>query len=188
MIDQALVDSNILSLRNSIKNKKDIGLDYAYVLSDIFSSELIEKIKEEFDTNTTWENVQHQETRPRKSMPWKPESVIEEVHMVFQALEEEISEISGQNLKFSSVNFWQDLPGYTIVPHVDNNRITVAIQVYINVADLAAGTEMYKDGNMFYKLPWISNTGYVLKNVPTSVHGMTMPVDTLRQHLYAIYK
>jgi len=188
MIDQGLIESNISTLRDSLNNRKGTGLDYVYSLNNVFSIDMIEKIRKEFKFNTEWNTVHLQEKFPRKAIPWKPESVVEEVYSVFRALEQEISVIFSTQLKFQSVNFWQDSPGYTIDPHLDNNRISVAVQVYINEADPLLGTEMYKDGNVFYKLPWISNTGYILNNTPDSIHGMQTAGTTSRQHVYAIYK
>jgi len=188
MIDQNLINSNVNAFRESLVNRKDIGLNYVYVLSNIFTNDMIEKIKQEFDSNTTWNNVHLQENFPRKAIPWKPDSVIEEVYMVFQSLEKEVSNIFSRQLKFQSVNFWQDSTGYTINPHIDNDRISVAIQVYINDADPMLGTEMHKNGNVFYKLLWQSNTGYILNNIPESIHSMLTPANTLRQHIYVIYK
>lgn len=188
MIDQTLIESNIITLRDSLNNRKGTGLDYVHSLNNVFSIDMIEKIRKEFESNTEWTTVHLQEKLPRKAIPWKSESVVEEVHSVFQALEQEVSVIFSKQLKFQSVNFWQDSPGYSINPHLDNNRISVAVQVYINEADPLLGTEMYKDGDVFYKLPWIPNTGYILNNTPNSIHGMRTTGNTNRQHVYAIYK
>jgi len=188
MIDRELVESNIITVGQSLVNRTDIGLDYAYALTDVFSAAMIEKIKQEFDSNTIWDKVDLQENSPRKIIPWKSESVIEEVYMVFQELEQEVSDTFSRQLKLQSVNFWQDSPGYTISPHIDNNRISVAMQIYINQSNYEAGTEMYKDHDVIYKLPWVPNTGYILNNTDKSIHGMMTTVNTLRQHIYVIFK
>jgi len=82
---------------------------------------------------------------------------------------------------------WEDSPEYTIDPHVDNDAINYAVQIYLNDADPDCGTCMYRDGEVIYQVPFKKNTGYILKNGVNSWHGMTKP-GNVRRSLYVNYR
>lgn len=186
MIDFNLIDANNKQLSASILNRVDIGLPWAYKIENVFTNALLEKIKIKFNSNTQWEKVNLQNDKNRNLIKWEPDSVIEEVHNIFESCQDIVSDVFKRKVVFKSVNFWKDLPGYTISPHIDNQQISIAIQVYIGESTALAGTELYLDNKQFTKLPWINNTGYILNNTPVSVHGMTIP-SSQRTSVYGIY-
>jgi hypothetical protein len=188
MIDFELVNSNIESLRRSLVLKNSVGVDWAYGLGQVFTDLFIDKVTAEFDTNTEWTTVDLQTTSDRKLIAWKQDSVIEEAHMIFEACTQQVSELFQKDMTFSSVNFWQDGPAYSIAPHTDitSGRISASIQIYIGESGASSGTELYSNGVIFYKFPWKQNTGYIMNTVPASVHGMMSPGYT-RRSVYAIY-
>lgn len=189
MIDFPLVTVNQQSLRNSLSNKEDVGVNWAYRLTNVFSDSFVSKVIAEFNTNTNWKTLDLQAHMDRKLIVWHSDSVVEEAHMVFESCQDDMSEMFKKKLTFSSVNFWQDGPTYTIRPHADTTtgKIAASIQVYIGESGPNSGTELHKDGAIFYKFPWQNNTGYVMNTVPESIHSMTYPGFT-RRSVYAIYK
>lgn len=189
MIDFALVNANQSSLKDSLASRLEVGVDWAYRLTNVFSPEFVSKALAEFETNTQWNRIDLQKHFDRRLILWKSDSVIEEAHMIFESCESEMSKLFNKPLKFSSVNFWQDGPTYTIRPHADTTtgKIAASIQVYVGESGPLSGTELYKDGQVFYRFPWQENTGYVMNTVPESIHGMGNPGYT-RHSIYAIYK
>jgi hypothetical protein len=188
MLNFNLINENIDTVASSISNRKDIGLSWAYELENVFTDDFLNKIELKFSENLMWESVKLQEKLPRRSIPWQPDSVIEEAHNIFKSLTTPISELFCRDVKFVSINFWDDSEKYTIGPHLDNDEISIAIQVYVNDASINLGTEFYKDSKLYHKIPWKKNSGYILNNTFESYHGMTAITTANRHSLYAIFK
>ncbi len=92
----------------------------------------------------------------------------------------------GFNLKFDSVDVWQDLPGYYLTPHTDNESIKVAVQIYLSDND--QGTCLYNEkGEIVYKFPFRNNFGYSLLNNKNSMHGVPEIKNSGRISLYVRY-
>jgi hypothetical protein len=189
MIDSNLVDSAAAQIKQSLTNRQSVGVGWSYALNNILPQPLLDKIKSEFAINEEWTTVHYQENSGRRQIPWKPESVIEETHMAFEACNELVGDIFKENVKLTSVNFWSDPAGYTIPPHTDNNRVGIAIQLYIGDADQqASGTELFANPTtQITKFPWIDNSGYILHNIPESLHGLTS-LGPQRTSIYVIYR
>jgi hypothetical protein len=114
--------------------------------------------------------------------------VLEEIHQSFALLAPSLGQKWGKSIKLSSVNFWEDTPGFDMKAHLDSDIIAVTLQVYLNDADEISGTEFFdENGNLLYKNPWQKNTGYTLINTPDSWHGVTTPGNLQRRSIYAVY-
>ena len=70
---------------------------------------------------------------------------------------------------------WEDSAGYKVGPHVDQYRIDIAWQTYIQVDDNTIGTELYRDqqGTLAKKLSSINNSGWIMVNDSESWHGFS---------------
>ena len=90
------------------------------------------------------------------------------------------------NLKFESVDIWVDSKGYKLIPHVDDSRIKLHLQVYLSNDN--KGTTLYdKVGKELYTFPFKANFGYALLNNEHSYHGVEEIIDDGRTSLYVRY-
>ena len=91
------------------------------------------------------------------------------------------------DLKFDSVDVWQDLSGYYLTPHTDNESIKVAVQIYLSDHD--QGTCMYDHENeIVHTFPFKNNFGYSLLNNENSLHGVPEIKKDGRISLYVRYQ
>ena len=90
------------------------------------------------------------------------------------------------NLKFESVDVWVDGKGYKLMPHVDDSRIKLHLQVYLSNDN--KGTTLYdKVGKELYTFPFKANFGYALLNNEHSYHGVEEITEDGRTSLYVRY-
>jgi len=103
---------------------------------------------------------------------------------ITKALEEKFR----TDLKFNSVDIWQDSPGYFLEPHTDDPRIKLALQIYLG--DNSVGTSLYdKDNNILKTFKYKLNCGYALLNTDISRHGTEGKVtDEVRNSIYVRYR
>ena len=90
------------------------------------------------------------------------------------------------NLKFDSVDVWVDGKGYKLIPHVDDSKIKLHLQVYLSNNN--KGTTLYdKAGKELYTFPFKVNVGYALLNNEHSYHGVEEITENGRTSLYVRY-
>jgi len=100
---------------------------------------------------------------------------------------EAIQKKFGIDLKFNSLDVWIDGKGYFLVPHVDDSRIKLHLQVYLSNDN--KGTTLYdKAGKELYTFPFKANFGYALLNNEHSYHGVKEIIDDGRTSLYVRYQ
>lgn len=173
----------------SIANRTRIA-SWAWRIENVLPDDIIVDIRDFMAANQKWETEQLEFDIPRRAVHWDQVSTspYRRMHYAFQQLSPVISEAIGHQVDFQHCNMWEDGTEYIIPPHVDNDSIRVAIQVYLNDADEDCGTSIYSSQNTeIYKFPFISNTGYIMHNTPTSWHGMMTP-GNVRRSLYANYR
>ena len=101
---------------------------------------------------------------------------------ITQALEKKFK----TDLTFSSVDVWVDGKGYKQMPHVDDSRIKLHLQVYLSNDN--KGTTLYdKAGKELYTFPFKANFGYALLNNEHSYHGVEEITEDGRTSLYVRY-
>jgi len=90
-------------------------------------------------------------------------------------------------LTFKSVDIWLDNAGYYLRPHTDDERIKLALQIYLGNDNVGTGLYDEKD-KMIKSFPYRINSGYALLNNRFSRHGTTARVSHgERMSLYARY-
>ena len=91
------------------------------------------------------------------------------------------------SLTFDSVDIWRDNAGYYLPPHTDDDRIKLALQIYLG--DNNVGTSLYDEkGDIIKSFQYHTNSGYALLNNRFSRHGTTARVSHgERMSLYARY-
>ena len=101
---------------------------------------------------------------------------------ITQALEKKFN----TKLTFDSADVWMDGKGYKLVPHVDDSRIKLHLQVYLSNDN--EGTSLYTpSGELLYTFPFKANFGYALYNNVYSYHGVEEIEKDGRISLYARY-
>jgi len=175
-------------IANSIHNRQQV-CDFCWTIDNVLPPNILNTINYFLDSNDKWENVDLQESWPRRAVHWdQPDaSPYKQMHFAFQQLTPVIRGVFNEHVEFQHSNMWEDSPEYTIDPHVDNDAINYAVQIYLNDANPDCGTCMYRDGEVIYQVPFKKNTGYILKNGVNSWHGMTKP-GNVRRSLYVNYR
>lgn len=174
-------------LATSILNATEfnLGEHKLYLLKDCFTDRELSEFEEIF--NGRAEQVHAQEHLPRRRYPSK------ERH--YQVLLEEAI-IDAINKKFNvdcnnlAPLWWQDFAGYHIGPHVDNEGVPAAMQIYLpsNANKRLGTTFKYKDEIL--NVPYVPNTGYICFDTTKLTHQSTSTVSEglTRKSFYCIIK
>ena len=90
-----------------------------------------------------------------------------------------------------TTDIWIDYPGYYLEPHTDDNRIKLAIQIYIG-DEQQPGTSLYsssKSTSKIHEITYQRNRGYALLNNDKSWHAVRpMIAKGTRKSIYVRYK
>ena len=131
--------------------------------------------------------LEFQEDLPRVRLDYKDE-LMKSIKVFFmntnitQALEKKFS----TELKFESVDIWIDDEGYALAPHIDDERIKLALQIYLG--DNNVGTSLYANNGNIKTFEYKFNSGYALLSNANSLHGLDNPVKNPgRTSLYVRY-
>ena len=192
MIDQSSIRLNSQKLQDSLEKRKVTSLSNLYVVQDILGEDMIEKLRHYLssDLDLKWELVPGQENKPRYRISWDFDTVIEELHEVFENATPKINELFlGPDKNFWGISLWKDLPEYRIRWHTDNPDIDVAIQIYL-YTDVGYGTE-FKLGDNTVLVDSHHNSGYMVcysgnRHVPHKTQN-DVPPGMTRYSLYAIW-
>lgn len=104
------------------------------------------------ESNVTWELQEKQEHLPRRKISWLLDSPIETTHNWFAQCS------MFAHLNFMGVTLWKDDTDFWMNEHLDNDRVKVAIQIYLdnrNSPGTQFGDRMIKYGR---------NRGYIMYN------------------------
>jgi hypothetical protein len=188
MIDTELIAEQTAQFERAWSSQQEIvpGL---YKIADALTPAAVAKLKVHVNHATNWSTVEGQELSPRKKLTWQSDSIIEELHMALENLTPAVNKQFNDTEKyFLGLQIWQDQPGYSIPYHSDRLMIDVAMQLYLYDAPHNCGTTFKLDGKII-DVPFVHNTGYVLKNSTTLQHRTTttVPTDVSRYSLYAIW-
>jgi hypothetical protein len=195
MIDQNLIDENIITLTNALKNNTSVT-DQIKIVKNAFNQSLMSKLQEYFDENynsNLWrpESTRRDQVGDRFNISWDPESVIEELNEVCQKITPVVSEIfSDGQKKFKGLVIWRDHPGYYFGWHQDGPDIEVSLQFYLSGSARNPGTEYNIHGNIVV-LPFAPNTGYFVNHGVGEQHWhkivCPVPEGEIRYSLFALW-
>ena len=142
-------------------------------LPDELVNQLVEFSKQ---PNVLWETQEMQEQLPRRKISWLIDSPIESAHNYFNLLP------MFAHLNFMGVSLWKDDTNFWMNPHVDNDRVKVAIQVYLDNRQ-SPGTQ-FSDRLIEYG----RNRGYIMYNTPDMLHSVPKQIPHEgRLSIYALY-
>ena len=120
---------------------------------------------------------------PKTEIDMKKLTVFFMNQRITQALEKKFN----TKLKFDSVDVWMDGKGYKLIPHVDDSRIKLHLQVYLSNDN--EGTSLYTpSGELLYTFPFKANFGYALYNNVYGYHGVEEIEKDGRISLYVRYQ
>jgi hypothetical protein len=132
--------------------------------------------------------LEFQEHLPRSTLD-QNEVFMKKLRIFFMnsSITEALQEKFNTNLSFKSVDIWQDHPGYYFAPHTDDERIKLALQLYIGDNDV--GTSLFDDkDNVIKTFEFSNNHGYALLNNSFSRHGTSGRVNKgTRTSIYVRY-
>lgn len=192
MIDQSSIRLNSQKLQDSLEKREDTALENLYVVRDVLGNDIVEKLRHYLlsDQDLKWQIVSGQENKPRYRISWDFDTVIEELHEVFENATSKINEIfPGVDKNFWGISLWKDQPEYRLKWHTDNPDIDVAIQLYL-YTDVGYGTEFKLDDTTVI-VDSHHNTGYFVcysggHQIPHQTQS-TVPEGMTRYSLYAIW-
>jgi hypothetical protein len=88
------------------------------------------------------------------------------------------------------VDIWLDGGGYILPPHTDDQRIKLALQIYLGT-ETNVGTSLFDgDNNVIKTFHYRFDSGYALLNNAVSLHGTegTVAENNPRRSLYVRYR
>jgi hypothetical protein len=186
----------------AIDDRKDL-----FQVKDVISNETMDKLSKVELEDISWTKQEWQEDWKRRKLDVASGSVLEQIEKEINSQAELIGVIIGRNIKNITANFWLDMPGFTVTPHIDNPGVDNAFQLYLKDCD-NAGTVFYnpkdseietKDDEQFWyyigdEVPsslrhtfdCVKNTGYIMLNNEKQLHGVptTLGKDDLRLSAY----
>ena len=91
-----------------------------------------------------------------------------------------------------TTDIWFDSIGYNLSPHIDDTRLALSLQIYLDTEKDIPGTALYDaetDDIPFCVFKYVKNTGYSLLNNDRSWHGIefAMNSDKIRKSIYIRY-
>lgn len=191
-LDFKLIEKSIQHTIDSLESNKPI---YPGLLSlvDLLHPELLIKLQTYiFNKDTIWEKQEDPLSMSlyfgRKKINWVPDSVIEETHIVLNGLTDYLNQRFNKQNKFEGISIWNDDYTFRVVPHIDNPKIDISMQIYLNGDDnIDLGTQFLLD--TIVKIPYKTNHGYLMDNRQHIRHFYNgkSPEDYCRYSLYAIW-
>lgn len=164
----------------SIDSRNDL-----YSVSDIIDDRLIQDIPEEDFLSYDFENFENHEDRPRRLIKLHKQSVLAKINIDLFTKLPTISKMVGIQFKTIKTVYWLDLPGYKLEPHLDDDRVNCAMQIYLWGDDV--GTTFYEDESLKVRkaFNFVPNTGYIMKQNADQLHGVDSTVTKPRLSCYS---
>lgn len=116
------------------------------------------------------------------------------VYKALDKVKQTVNERLNINANYVDARLWHDKAGFYFYPHVDNTKIHVSCQIYLDKqAPVWCGTSYFlnglEKGDNFVNIltpPYQTGSGYLLINSNTEVHGMIheVPANCSRTSLY----
>jgi len=150
-----------------------------YHVHDLLNEHTLATILQQLELQTHWQSVLMQENKPRKSLSWIDNGLLDQIWCMLDKLD-----YSRFGLKFTHVSLWKDQHPYFIGQHVDNDQVSAAMQIYLNSGLAELGT--WFEG---IPIPFVPNSGYIMHNRNKLKHGMkhAVPPGFVRYSLYALF-
>jgi hypothetical protein len=99
----------------AIDDRKDL-----FQVKDVISNKTMDKLSKVELEDVSWTKQEWQEDWKRRKLDVAPDSIFEQIQKEINSQAELIGAIIGRTIIHINVNFWLDLPGFTVTPHIDN--------------------------------------------------------------------
>jgi len=178
-LDFDLINSSIIQSEISINNRKPLINQDLYQIKDFIPNAFLSKLLNYAIISDNW-LVQEGVTggpvyNNRYKINWHPDSVVEELHIIFENLTQNIENIFKKSLKFDGISIWKDLEKFELPIHADNQKISASIQIYLNDCPSILGTTFFNEDKEFF-IPFEKNNGYLVDNRRQLLHYVATPV------------
>ena len=139
--------------------------------------------------NLNFDRLENQENYPRKRLSYN-EKLSKQLHIFFMnsKITNALAKKFNIDLRFKSVDIWIDNKNYELLPHIDNDSIKLALQIYLG--NNHPGTSLYQnkdDKTSFYTFKFKENHGYAMLLNDKTFHGVDKIEKDGRISLYARY-
>lgn len=193
MIDQQLIQESSTMAQQAVENAKPTKFSCVWLIENLLPDSAITKLEQYVTTvdQTKWATVPGQEHNNRQAIIWDADTVIEELHEVFNSLTHTINcKFAREPVNFIGLQLWVDGQGYTTGFHSDNATIDIACQIYLFENNKPYGTT-FRNRRDSIVVPYHNNCGYLMINNvdPALLHSTTMttPKNVTRHSLYAVW-
>jgi hypothetical protein len=195
-LDFQLIEQSTQHALKQLSKIEQTSCPYVFLLEELLHDKLLEKLLEYVkQENINWlaeeppiDNVSHVPFPNRRKINWDPDTVIEEVHVVFNNLTNAVNKIWNRNNIFLGLSIWKDTKNFAVNKHTDNPVIDVALQIYLNEVDSVVGTT-FEYNNKLIQANHQKNHGYIMDNQAQIVHFLpkSVPDNHTRYSVYAIW-
>ena len=189
----------------AIDNKNDL-----YTIKNIVSDELLHKLSQEILEAIPYQPMDWQEHLPRRKLSKLPGSVLSQIDEHINTKKDMIGKAINQTINHIGTTFWFDQEGFDMGAHIDNPGVGKVMQIYLSDCE-DAGTVFYdvSDDDIIIKddaqkwhydgpqpplkirkaFEFVSNTGYLMINTPTQLHGLPNKVNknNVRLSVYCLF-
>ena len=155
----------------------DDKLDLFSVI-DLYPAHIIDRLREINHAESEWKREEWQSDWNRKRLVNVPGSIYDEIELFVKSKIPQIEQLTNTSISSCNTGFWVDEPGFTTNSHVDNDRVFIAMQIYLtDHPGINMATEFYNDDNTIrFKPEYKPNHGYLMINNTRQYHGMLTPV------------
>ena len=157
----------------SIENTPLVNLDGIIYqeYNNFFGKDMLEELLDINFANKNLVKLEKHENFPRLMLEYQDITMKKlKVFFMDEKIKSALERKFDTTLKFDSVDFWIDDKGYSLKPHTDDDRIKLAIQIYLGNDNI--GTSLFGLENTSIKtFEYKENSGYALFNNSVSRHG-----------------
>lgn len=189
-LDFSLIKTSTQNALDNLNKLQKTECPAVFLISNIISDSLLKKLIDYIHDTTLWEidikNGVHYKNRLK--LNWEAETVIEELHIVFESLTDVLNKRFNRNNQFLGITVWKDLENYTIAPHCDNRIIDISMQIYLTEGVPGLGT-VFKYNDTLITANYQKNHGYIMDNRQYITHYLanSVPPGHVRYSVYAIW-
>jgi hypothetical protein len=165
------------------------------LIENVFPASLVKEILEFFNNSANWESTQtfeHYQGRMTTSGdPALTEKIL--AHANSPAVLSLVNSYLGAVQYSDNVEYWKDLPGYLITPHLDfvGEDPYCHAQIYFGdqIVPLAGTLFHNRDQQPLFNLTYRNNYGYLLNRGDTACHGLwPVPAEVERFSIHLKYR
>ena len=155
-----------------------------WLVEDVYPIEIVNTCQTQDIESYPWISLQDskysQAHTPRRVLD-TTQGIFAELNKCMVELLPQVKELTQLPISNLYTDVWADYEGYTLPMHIDNDAIYITMQVYLTPGDINLGTSFSE-----HTIPYKPNTGYLMVNSPSSLHGMlhTVPKDFIRLSSY----